>query len=81
MTAESDVVFDNSAVLEPYWEALAAYAAYHIFVMEGDMTRAGQYSQIWTTMLALANQIGTENPDYHPNQTGTTYKTGPYRGK
>ena len=81
MTAEGDIIFDNNPMLEPYWEALAAYAAYHIFVMEGDMTRAGQYSQIFTSMLGLSNQIGVINPEFSPSSVGTQYNKGPYRGK
>lgn len=75
MTADTDIIFDNYSQLEPYWEALADYAAYHIFLQEGDLQRASQYAQSWTQMLTLANQILRNELDSgNINTTGTEYK-------
>lgn len=73
MTAESDFVFEGHTQVEPYWEALASYAAYSIFVMEGKLQLAGQYSQIWGQTLSLFSGTYRENPDRHENSTGTQY--------
>ena len=74
MTADTDVIFDNYSQLEPYWEALANYAAYHIFLQEGNLQIAAQYAASWTQILTLANQILRNAPDLHIlNTTGTEY--------
>lgn len=76
MTAEGDVIFDNYTQLEPYWEALAAYSAYHILIMEGKLQLAGQYAQIWTQILGLAGGTLIENPNSRGDTSGATFEQG-----
>ena len=74
MSAESSYVFEGHTQLEPYWEALASYAAYNIFVMEGKLQLAAQYAEVWTQMLGMFTGVYRENPNRTPSTSGTEYR-------
>lgn len=73
LASESDVIFDNYTQLEPYADALAYYAAYVVFIQEGQTTKAQSCVEMWNQMVTLCASVIKHSPDWNPQTIGTQY--------
>jgi hypothetical protein len=70
MASSSDVPFNSMARFEAYQDLLIFYVAYRVYLIEGEIDKAGAYRQEYESRLAIMNERIGSKPNYIPGLSG-----------
>jgi hypothetical protein len=71
MSGDSDVPFNSSNRYVNYHDLLVYYTCARIFMIEGDVNKAGIYSQLYESRLQVLKEKVGSKPGYIPSFSGT----------
>jgi hypothetical protein len=70
LSAGGDVPFNNQINLYPYHDLLMYFAAYRIFLIEGEVDKANLYRQEYESRLGVMATAVGKRPNFIPGMTG-----------
>jgi hypothetical protein len=74
MTTGSSFVYDGNVLLETYWETLAIYAAYKLYLGEGRTDMTAQLAPEFSGSISAIQNYIKINPDLNLNLQGKSFR-------